>query len=152
MSDEVNDFLSGGGAPSAKFPTQGTTVKGTVLFSEVSVQTDIDGNAKFFSDGSERKQLVVTLQTDEFDDEIPNDDGSRRVFMKGQMLKALKDNLRKQGVEFAERGRLTVVFASEEPSEKKGYNATKIFDVAYEAPVGVSSAQQELLGSDETPF
>lgn len=154
--EEVHDFLSGGGAPSVSFPSIGTTVKGIVLTSEIRTQTDLEGNDKTFDDGSPRKQLVVTLQTDMFDDEIPNDDGQRRVFIKGQMTKALKDNLRQQGMSvenFIDGGHLTVSYTGDQPSEKKGYNPTKLYTVAYTAPAAssVGAAAQQYLANEE-PF
>lgn len=153
--EEVYDMLSGGGAPSVKFPSIGTTVKGIVLDFEKTDQTDLEGVVKTFDDGSPRKQLVVTLQTDAFDEEIANDDGQRRVFIKGQMIRALKDNLRQQNLsvrDFLRGGHLTVSYIADQASEKRGYNATKLYTVDYAAPVGVSTAPQQQSFADEEPF
>lgn len=154
--EEVYDFLSGGGAPSVSFPSVGTTAKGVLLDFEKRDQTDLEGVVKTFDDGSPRKQLVVTLQTDLFDDEIPNDDGQRRVFIKGQMTKALKDNLRQQGLsveQFVRGGHLTISYIGDQPSEKKGYNPTKLYAVEYTAPAaGTLAFASATSAPDEEPF
>ncbi len=134
----VEGFLSGGGAPSAKFPTPGTTVKGTVEEAAVSQQTDLDGKPKFWDDGNPRQQLVVTLNTDERDSTIDDDNGARRVFIKGQMLTALKDALKKAGVKSIEvGGTLAVKYTEDGVPTKTGFNAPKLYVAQYKPPVSV---------------
>jgi hypothetical protein len=142
----VEDFLSGGGAPTAKFPTPGTLVKGTVQSAVVSQQTDIDGTLKTWDDGNPRMQIVVTLATDDRDASIDNDDGTRRLFIKGQMLSALKDALRIAGVKTLEEGGTLGVQYKEDGEQKRaGFNAPKVYVAQYRAPVASSVSVDELI-------
>lgn len=152
MSDEANEFLQGGGAPPVKFPTIGTSVSGIVQSSKVQQQNDIDGKPKFYDDGNPMKQLVITMLTEEHDSTIPNDDGSRRLFVKGALKFAVTDALRKADAELNPGGHLTVTFTSEIPSTKRGYNNAKQYEAVYVAGavVPAKSSTQEFL--DEEPF
>ncbi len=75
-------------------------------------------------------QLVVTVATGKTDPGIPNDTGERRVFMKGQMLAAMKTACREHRIreyeELIDAG-IEVTFESEKPSDG-GYDQ-KIFAV-----------------------
>jgi hypothetical protein len=73
----ANDFLMSGGSTSAKFPTPGTTVTGTICRPpEVQQQRDFTtGEPKFWDDGKPMQQLQVQLQTSEKDMSVPDDDG-----------------------------------------------------------------------------
>lgn len=89
------DLLNGGGAPAVKWsdenriPQIGKTVKGTVVEVEVGQQRDMEGNLKFWpkkpgeTEEKPMEQLVITLQTDERDASIEDDDGIRRIFARG---------------------------------------------------------------------
>ncbi|MEU6647831.1 hypothetical protein ABZ863_35685, partial [Saccharomonospora sp. NPDC046836] len=97
---DANDFLmGGGGAPSASFPTPGTIVGGTITETPtVQQQKDIKtGDPLFWSDGNPRMQMIVTVQTDDRDPAIEDDDGKRRIFVKGQMKNAIQDAVRTAG-------------------------------------------------------
>jgi hypothetical protein len=93
----ADQLLMGGGAPSAKFKRIGDEVAGTVVTTEVRDQTDFKtGEVLTWRDGSVRKMVVATLQTQQFDG--PDDDGQRRLFIKGKSLTdAVRDAVRKAG-------------------------------------------------------
>jgi hypothetical protein len=134
-NQSVEEFLSGGGSPVAKFPTPGTTVKGSVVEAVVSQQTDIDGTLKTWDDGNPRMQLVVTLATDERDSSIENDEGTRRVFVKGQMLAAVKDAIKTAGAKTLEAGGTLAVQYKEDGEQKRaGFNPPKLYIAQYKAP------------------
>ena len=134
----VEGFLSGGGAPAAKFPEPGATIKGTIEDAMVSQQTDLDGKPKTWDDGNPRQQLVVTLATDERDSSLDDDNGSRRVFIKGAMLTALKDALKKAGAKNIEvGGTLAIKYTEDGVPTKPGFNAPKLYLCQYKAPVSV---------------
>ncbi len=138
VDPSVDGFLSGGGAPSAKFPEPGATIKGTIEDAVVSQQTDLDGKPKTWDDGNPRQQLVVTLATDERDSAIDDDSGSRRVFIKGAMLTALKDALKKAGVKSIEvGGTLAIKYTEDGTPTKVGFNAPKLYVAQYKPPVSV---------------
>jgi len=101
-----NDFLMGGGAPSARFPTKGTRIAGEVLATpETRQQTDMATKApKFYKNGDPMMSVVVRIQTDIRDPNIPNDDGERRCFVKGRALKALRETVKAAGAKRIEPG------------------------------------------------
>lgn len=134
QTPSTTDLLAGG-APSAKFATVGTTIKGTVISAEDAQQTDFDsGKPKFYEDsGKPMMQVVISVQTDDRDPEIPNDDGERRIFCKGQMLSALKAALRSAGMDshtFRRGGALIAVqYTGDGEPSKRGLNPPKQFAV-----------------------
>lgn len=137
MSD-VNDFLLSTGVPAAKFPTVGTTLRGTVLDARVEQQRDFaTGEPKTFEDGNPVQQLVVTLSTDERDAEIDGDDGTRRLYCRGQMLAALRTALRKANARLEAGGTLVVRYVGDGEPSKRGYNPPKLYEAAYKPGVGV---------------
>jgi hypothetical protein len=149
IHEDPNEFLESSGIPSAKFPEIGTVVRGTVLSAAVSQQRDFDTNEpKFYDDGNPMKQLVVTLATDERDPEVDGDDGTRRLFVKGQMLTVVRAALRKASAKIEPGGTLVVKFADEGTAPRKGANKPKIYEAAYKA--GNKPEVDELL-ADDTP-
>lgn len=144
--DDANSLLSGG-SPVAKFPEIGTVVRGTVIDATTSQQTDIENKPKYFDNGDPMMQVVVTLQTDERDPEISEDDGTRRLFVKGQMLNAVRTALRTAGAKLETGGRLAVQYTADKPSERRGYSPTKIYVAQYQPPKPGTAAANDLLGT-----
>lgn len=154
MTQDPNEFLMEGGVPAAKFDTVGKMVKGTVAQAVVMNQTEFQsGEVLTWKDGTPRKQLVITIDTDEVDDELEGDDGSRRIYAKGQMLQAIRTAVRAHGG-IAEGGKLAVKFIKEEPSKTRGFNPTKIYQAWYEAPAKKTAIPDEPTETDEdsSPF
>ena len=130
--NDFNDFLMGGGTTTAKFATIGAAVRGRIVSAEVQDQKDMDGNVRVWADGTPRKQLKIVLATDEHG---PDDDGTRAVYAKGQMLTAVREAIRAAGQSRMEvGGELAVRYERDEPSEKRGYNPTKIYRCQYRPP------------------
>lgn len=141
IDNTVNDFLLGGGMPSAKFPTIGTIVKGIIESAVVTDQTDLDGNVRTWNDGNPRKQVVITLATDERDTTIMDDEGLRKLYVKGHMTIALREALKKAGAKSIEVGAtLAVRYDSDGQALKVGHNAPKQYVAQYQAPVASISA------------
>lgn len=136
MSNEQEAFLAGGGSPAAKFPTVGTTIKGTVTGAEMRQQTDPkDGKLKTWDDGNPMMQLVVTLATDERDADIDDDDGTRRVFVKGNMRKAVIEALKEAGAKTIDSGgKLAVQYTGDGEKTNPAFNAPKLYKAQYKAP------------------
>ena len=131
MLDSANDLLLGSGGKTAKFPNIGDKVVGTVLGAETSQQTDIDGNLKTWDDGKPMMQIVVQLQTDDREDD--EDDGIRKLYVKGNMLKAMQEVVRPhKGL--AVGGKLAVAYVGDGEQKRKGYSAPKLFKAQYEPP------------------
>lgn len=145
-TDSVNEYLLSGGVPAAKFPEIGAIVKGTVIASEVSQQTDYATNApKFYDDGKPVMQVVVTIATDERDPSVENDDGTRKLYVRGQMTAAVREALRQAGARLEVGGTLAVQYASDKPSEKRGFNPQKIYKAQYVPPASGTEAANDLI-------
>lgn len=133
----ADDFLmGGGGAPSAKFPAFGTVVGGRITERPtVEQQRDIkSGEKKFWGDGNPMMQLVVTVQTDQRDPEVDEDDGRRRLFVKSHMKQAIADAVRAAGAKGLEVGGiLTVTYTGDGAVTQRGFNAPKLYTAQYVA-------------------
>ncbi|MEU1122163.1 hypothetical protein ABZ371_00885 [Streptomyces sp. NPDC005899] len=131
----ADDFLmGGGGAPTAKFPVPQTTVGGRITERPtVEQQRDIStGDKKFWSDGNPMMQLVVTVQTDERDPQLDEDDGRRRLFVKGQMKNAIADAVRAAGARGLEvGGTLAVTYSHDGQASQRGFNPPKQYTARY---------------------
>lgn len=140
MSIDVNDLLTAGEKiPGAKFEKIGDKVVGSIVSAEARQcmkfgTTDLD----YWPQGDPKMQVVVTLQTDERDAAIEDDDGKRRLHAKkpGNMLSAIVAALAGNRLEVG--GRLAVMFTGEEPSQKG--NPTKLYQAAYQPPAANAAA------------
>lgn len=139
MDNEIKGFLFGG-ATSAKFPTVGYTMTGTVESFKMQQQTDYDdGEPLFWANGQKKMQLVITMQTDEqgsFDSEgnpveIPNDDGMRALYVKGLLQQRLGKALRDAKAELEEGGQITVKRIKNAPKTNPKFKAPYDFEVTY---------------------
>lgn len=147
-----DDFLMGaGGAPSAKFDTPGTTVRGKITDLQVRQQTDVrDRSPLTWPNGDPKMQLIVTLQTGQRDPAVDDDDGERRVFVKGKRLTdATRDAVRNTGAKGLEiGGTLAVTYVRDGQSSGVGFTPPKEYTVLYERPnasaafLGTAQAQQ----------
>ena len=154
MTQDPNEFLLQGGVPAAKFDSIGVMIKGTVASAVVTSQTDFQtGEILTWKDGSPRKQLVITLETDEADPEMEGDDGARRIYAKGQMLNAIRQAVRQHGG-ITDGGQLAVKFVKEEPSKTRGFNPTKVYKAWYEPPTKKTAIPDQPADEDEdvSPF
>jgi hypothetical protein len=135
---DANDFLFAGGIPSAKFDTIGTTVIGTIKNPPTTQQqTDFDtGQPKFWDDGRPMLQVVVDIQTDQRDPDIEDDDGVRRLYVRGKHLtNAVRDAVRRAGAKRLEVGAtLQVTFSGEDEPKRRGANGAKQYTAVYTPP------------------
>ncbi|WP_420169038.1 hypothetical protein [Streptomyces violaceoruber] len=130
----ADDFLMGGGVTSAKFPTIGTTVGGRITERPtVEQQKDFTtGEAKFWDDGKPQMQLVVTVATNDIDPSNPDDDGARRIYVKGQMKNAVAQAVRTAGARGLEVGGiLSVTYSADGVAKNPRFNAPKNFTAHY---------------------
>jgi hypothetical protein len=138
---DANSFLmGGGGAATAKFPTPGTVIGGRITEPPtLEQQRDIkSGEKKFWKDGDPMMQLVVTVQTDLRDPAIEDDDGKRRIFIKGQMKNAVSDAVRQAGARGLEvGGTLHVRFTHELPASGPGMSPPKQYVAKYETAASI---------------
>jgi hypothetical protein len=135
MTTDANDFLLAGGITSAKFETPGTTVSGIITRPpEVQRQRELDtGKPKFWEDGKPRQQIVIHLQTTSRDPEVEDDDGIRALYVRGNMLKAVREAVRKHGagVRLETGGVLTVTYTGDGERRAAGFNPPKLYSASY---------------------
>jgi hypothetical protein len=129
-------LMGGGGAPTAKFPAPGTTVSGRITEPpQVQQQRDVQsGQPKHWPDGNPMMQLVVTVQTDQRDPVVSEDDGRRRIFVKGQMKNAIQDAVKLVGARGLEvGGLLSVTYTHDGQKTNPAFSAPKQFRAQYTA-------------------
>jgi hypothetical protein len=148
---EANDLLMGGGVKSATFPDQqyGTTVGGLIVREPtVRQQTDYKtGEPKFFPNGDPMMQIVVQVQTDLRDPAEPNDDGVRGLYLKAQMMQAVREAVKAAGGKGLEvGGHLAVTYVRDEPSKLGKGSDKKIYSAAYRLPTA-QAANNVLMGT-----
>lgn len=136
----ANDFLMSGGAKSAKFEQIGAFASGRIT-EEPTVQQQKDfttGEPLFWNDGQPRMQLVVTLATDQQDPADRDDDGTRRIYVKGQMKNAIQQAVRAAGARGLEVGGvLKVTYVRDGVASNPRFNAPKEYAAEYQAPAQV---------------
>ena len=145
-SDEARAFLTGGGAPSIswKFAQPKEKVVGIILAYDLAQQRDfVTKELKAWDDGSPMMQAIVTLAVEELtitgNDPViegPNDDGQRRLFVKGGMQAAVRAAIQQA----AHRGdllggRLGVVFTGLGEATRAGLNPPKLYNAKFEPNV-----------------
>jgi hypothetical protein len=159
MSNDINDFLFVGGGKAAKFEQIGDTVEGIITHAERTQQTSMETQEPLtWPDGQPRMQLVITLQTEQHEDD--NDDGLRRIFAKGgrfepqegtgtSMKDAIADAVKKSGSKtLDEGGWLKVGYSGNGKKTNRGYSAPKLFRAQYKAPT-TSIAAKDLWDENE---
>lgn len=137
---DLDDLFAGGGAPTMKFVAIGDSITGVITGTEVRQQKDFTTDElKFWDDQKPMMELVLTLATSLRDAGIEDDDGSRRVFVRGQMLTASRQAVRKAKAKKPDiGGRITITHSGEGEASKKGFNAPKLYEVTYEPPMAVA--------------
>ncbi len=146
--EDANEFLLSGGVRPAKFEMACAAVSGKVIHAEKQQQREIDsGKVKYWEDGTPRMQIVVHLQTSQRDPDDPDDDGMRAVYIRGNMLTALRGALRKAHAKLELGGVLTVTYTGDGERKAAGFNPPKLYAVDYSPPS--PTAVNDILG--ETP-
>lgn len=148
-SIDANDLLMGGGLAAAKFPEIGTTITGRIVRKpEARQQTDIEsGEPLTFANGDPRMQIVVNLATADRDPAKPDDDGERALYIKGNMLNAIREAVRRTGAKGLEvGGTLTVTYTGDGEKKNRAFNAPKLYSATYVAPTA-SEANEVLMGA-----
>jgi hypothetical protein len=153
---DANDLLVGSSVPSLSFKDAvvGDSFSGIITdLRTVQVRNYEDPTKlEFWDDGKPKLQIEVTLATDYADGSDPEDDGSRRVFLFGQKLRAAQDEMRKKGIKKLERGsKLTITLSGTKPSTNKRYNDVKMYSIELEASAS-NPAVDALLAMGAAPI
>lgn len=129
MSD---DFLSGGGGfPAVKFNEIGDKVVGTVANIKRLEDRDPSGEVKTWPNGDPKHVFVFDLDTE---------DGTMSLWVRGNMVKAIKDAAYAAGVKEMAGCTLAVQYAGLGEA-KKGMNAPKLYKAQVKpAPVSAITA------------
>ena len=133
---DPNALIMGSGARSAKFTNHKDEVWGDIMSFVQRQQTDLQGNLKTFDNGDPMWQVVITLLTNQHEDD--DDDGLRAVYAKGQMLRAIGDAVRKAGAKgIADGGKLFVRYVGDAEPKQRGFSGAKQYIAKYEPPSDV---------------
>ena len=134
-NEAANKFLMGGGGKSASFKSAGDTVSGIIAAMEERQQTDFDsGKPLEWDDGKPKMHLVVTLLTDESVDE--DDDGMRRLYVKGNLQRAIREAVLKSGSRTIKDGSsLTVKYIGDDVAARKGMSGAKKYAAIYDSGI-----------------
>lgn len=149
MATDVESFLTGKVA-SASFPdgAYGTVVGGRIVRPpQIMQQRDYTtGDPIVYPDsGQPAMQLVVHVQTDLRDPTIPDDDGVRALYIKGQMRAALIEALKATGTKSPTTGgELYMRYERDEPVTLKNGrpgNAQKIYKGKYVPALNTATSE-----------
>lgn len=138
-STPEQDFLMGGGGPKSaftKYDAPGTVRGGEILEYRYTQQTDMKTREKkFWKDGNPMMQLEVTVSTDQRDPQVQDDDGRRRLFVKGEMTKAVRAAVEAAtATMIAKGGTLLVQYTGDAPPAAVGLDGAKLYAAHYTAP------------------
>lgn len=151
VTKDANELLMQQGGKAFPFEKLNDVVIGEVISAEVRQQTDVDtGEKLFWTDGSPRMQLVITLQTSLRNTD--DDDGVRQIFAKGgshevasgegqAMKPAIAQAVRDGGGNGLNPGdQLAVAWTGEGVKKNRAFNAPKLYTASWKpaAPSSVS--------------
>jgi hypothetical protein len=164
--DPFSQFLSGG-LVAAKFPSVGYVVEGSVTGAVMKQQSEYEGGTpKVWSDGSPAMQMVVDMEcaptgetwetTRYIRKALPDDNGMRALYVKGNLQKALTQALRDANAKFEIGGRLRVERVADGPQKDKQRLPAYEFKCTWTAPSQNAVAADDFLATapvaDDNPF
>lgn len=130
--DEFMESTAGGPKlPALKFVKVGDTHTGVVT--EVTKLQDKDptGNVKTYDNGDPRWVFVFTLE---------NQIGASNLWVRGQMVKAIREAAEKAGVSTLVGSTLSVRYTGDGEKKSAAFNAPKLYAAKVDAPVKDDSA------------
>lgn len=132
VEDDVNDFLEGGGIPSAPFDNIGDHWEGTIVRLEKQQGRDLETKElQTWDDGSPKYIILIDIQTNVRNPDIAGDDGVRRLWVRGNMLTAIRGAMRKTNAKLRTGGWLGVTYIREGEKKQRGLNAPKLYEAEY---------------------
>lgn len=123
--DDLNNDTLKNTAPSFKFPTPGTTIKGWFLDGDRLPDTDLDGQPRLWADGTPRHVYVLTILTPDGD--------TVAVWARGRMWQAIREAVATGGG-WANGGRITITYTGDGEPTKPGYAPPKLFTATWKPP------------------
>ncbi|WP_051165495.1 hypothetical protein [Nocardia testacea] len=145
MSDEPKVIRSAFG----KNDRPGATVTGVVISQELTAQKDPKTGKPKMRGGREVPQLEVVILTEQRTD--AEDDGARKLFVRGSMQKAIKAAILAAGDDDLRNGaRVTVQYTGTGQAFNADYAPPKLYRAKYEPPTDDSLAEvAAYLGQDD---
>jgi len=129
---DPNSLFATKSVPSISFKDSkiGDSFTGVITELETAQVRDFETNEpKFWDDGNPQLQVVLTLDTDYIDETVEGDDGTRKLYLVGQKLTAMKQAVKEFGKQIAKGQIITITFTGEKPNANKRYNATKLYGI-----------------------
>lgn len=159
MTSVLGNLLAQTGGVWAKFPTPGTTFAGEIIAApEVRQRTEFGTNKPLtWDNGDPQQEIVVTLKTDQRDQSVENDDGTRKVTIKawGPQMRELKRAVAAAGdTDLRVGGRFSMTYSQDGEPSKPGFPAPKLYTMDYQAPsatAGLLAGGESQPGSQATP-
>lgn len=129
------DRFFGGGGKALKFPTKGTSHTLHITDEpEIAQQTDFDtGEPLFWPDGRPKNQVIVSGTVTK-GLEGPDDDGSRRLYIKGYMQNAVSAALKAAGTRLPEPGGVLTVTYTQDGQAQGRRQPPKLYTASYTSP------------------
>jgi hypothetical protein len=145
MSNDIDDLFApkSAGPASATLSGIGDTVQGLIYKMERLEEKDEDGNVKMSQYGRPKPLFLVYLITSLRDPQNPEDDGSRRVWLKGNGLWTLKEFLKENSLGSPKVGgklKVTVEALKKDPAFPMR-KPMKIHSVLYAPPTSETETQ-----------
>lgn len=138
--------LTESGGKAASFDRLGHTVGGTVINAEMRQARDLEsGKPGYWDNGDPKENAIVTVQTQERDPSIPDDDGVRSIYIKwwGPNRIALQQEVRTKTAHLPEDqrdilsgGYFAATWSGEQASQTKGFSPGKLYSYEYRPPQG----------------
>lgn len=134
---DTSGFFGGGASISwddRRGYVKGTPRGGQIVDKKITNQTKMGTNEVLkWDNGDPRKQMELTLQTSERAD--PQDDGKRRMFIKGDLPRAAREAMKKvSATDLSVGGWFYAAWVSEKPASKPGFHDAKVFQAVYAPP------------------
>jgi hypothetical protein len=134
---DTSGFFGGGATISwddRKGYVKGTPRGGQILDKKITNQTKLGTNEIMrWDNGEPRKQMELTLQTSERAD--PQDDGKRRLFIKGDLPRAAREAMKAVGAtDLVVGGWFYAAWVSDKKATRAGHNDQKVFNAVYAPP------------------
>jgi hypothetical protein len=132
--DDVNDFLEGGGIPSAPFDNIGDSWEGTIMRLEKQQGRDLETKElQTWDDGTPKFIVLIDIQTNVRNPDIAGDDGTRRLYVRGNMLTAIRGAMRQSQAKLRTGGHLKVTYVRNGDQTRRGLNPPKLYEAVYTA-------------------
>lgn len=141
-ANDASGFFDSGAA-SCRFANIGDTHVGVITDFKESQQRNIEtSEPAFWPDGNKKMMLVITIQTQERDDQIDDDDGERRLFVNkpSGMFAAIANAIKASKGKFSIGGTIAVKYVKNGTPKARGFSAPKEYIAKYTPPGATVSA------------